>query len=91
MGRSRASKEQLSINGCMPRKNKYLEGGQMHSDGGEVDHWMQDIHPKKHALHHQLHIPEDQKIPTERLRQATHAKSPLLRKRANLALRYRGD
>jgi hypothetical protein len=80
MGRSRASKEQLSMNGCMARKS-----------GGEVDHWMQDVHPKKGALHAQLHIPKDKKISDSRLEKATHANSPLLRKRANLALRYRGE
>lgn len=62
-----------------------------YADGGDVEgHWMQDAHPKKGALHAQLHIPQGQKIPTDRLEEAEHAKSPLLRKRANLAMRYRG-
>lgn len=82
MGRSRASKEQLQDDGMEPRR---------HKAGGDVDHWMQDVHPKKGALHAQLHISPNKKISTERLEKAEHAKSPLLRKRANLALRYRGD
>ena len=55
-----------------------------------ADKWMQDVHPKKGALHEQLHIPQGQKIPTSRLRSAAHSGSPLEKKRANLALRYRG-
>lgn len=87
MGRSRASREDMratgNIDGMMPRIKK--------AEGGEVDKWMQDVHPKKGALHREMHIPQDEKIPTSRLKEATHAQSPLERKRANLALRYRGD
>lgn len=72
----------------------FKKGGQMcrshHADGDQPDHWMQGVHPKKGALHQMLHIPQGQKIPTEREEEATHSKSPLLRKRANLALRYKG-
>lgn len=60
------------------------------SEGGSVDKWMQDVHPKKGALHKQLNIPEDKKIPTKTLEKAAHSSKPLLEKRANLALRYRG-
>ena len=63
----------------------------LRADGGTTDKWMQDVHPKKGALHQMLHIPEGQKIGTGLLEKETHAKSPLMRKRANLALRYRGD
>lgn len=80
MGHSRASKEQMSMDGCMPRKS-----------GGDVNHWMSDVHPKKGALSRSLHIPEGEKIPTHLLREETHARSPLMRKRANLALRYRDE
>lgn len=59
-------------------------------DGGSVNMWMQDVHPKKGALHKALGIPSDKKIPTGLLEEETHSKSPLMRKRANLALRYRG-
>lgn len=82
MGRSRASKDQLALGGTVPRSK--------HAEGENVDKWMQDVHPKKGALHEQLHIPEDKKIPTKTLEKATHAKSRLLKKRANLALNYRG-
>lgn len=107
MGRSRASKDQMAENGCMPRRSKYSGGElvndrqkdfrealnyEMHAEGDSVgDHWMQDVHPKKGALHKQMGIPQGRKISTGSLEKATHAKSPLERKRANLALRYRGD
>lgn len=61
-----------------------------HGEMVEDDHWMQDVKPKKGALHRELHIPEGRKIPTRRLEEATHSDSGLERKRANLALRYRG-
>lgn len=59
-------------------------------DVNEVDKWMQDVHPKKGALHKQLGIPADKKIPTSTLR-SNAKKGGLLGKRANLALRYRGE
>lgn len=62
-----------------------------YADGGDVDRWMQDVHPKKGALHKMMHVPAGEKISTSALEKETHAKSPLMRKRANLALRYRGD
>lgn len=85
MGRSRSSKDQLHDSGCMPHRKKGDYSG-----GGYVDHWMQDVHPKKGALHEQMHIPEGKKISTTKLEKAEHSDSPLLRKRANLAMRYRG-
>ena len=89
MGWSRSSREQLrgkggNGDGIIP-KERYKSGEDVSS------HWMQDVHPKKGALHRELGIPMGRKIPTETLEKATHAKSSLLRKRANLALRYRGD
>ena len=51
--------------------------------------WMQTVGPKRGALHDELGIPQDQKIPTETLRKAAK-KGGKLAKRANLALRYRG-
>jgi ribosome modulation factor len=59
-------------------------------DVNEEDKWMQDVHPKKGALHKQLGIPADKKIPTSTLR-SNAKKGGLLGKRANLALRYRGE
>ncbi len=56
----------------------------------EGEKWMQDVHPKKGALHKQLGIPQDEKIPTDTLKTAAK-KGGLLGKRANLALRYRGE
>lgn len=43
------------------------------------------MHMKKGALHKQLHVPEDKKIPEKKLEKATHSDNKLLRKRANLA------
>lgn len=94
MGRSRASKEQMRghHDGVMPRKCRYKGGCMVESEshGGDVDHWMQDVHPKKGALHKALHISGSKKIPTSLLEKEKHARSPLMRKRATLALNYRG-
>lgn len=53
------------------------------------DKWMQNVHPKKGALHKQLGVPEGKKIPAKKLEKATHSKDPLLKKRAVLAETYR--
>lgn len=54
-----------------------------------AEKWMQDVHPKKGALHEDLGIPQDKPIPTSLLREK--AKAPgKLGLRARLALRYRG-
>jgi len=49
--------------------------------------WIQKALPKssKGKLHHQLGVPEGEKIPESKLKKAQHSKNPLLRKRANLA------
>ena len=76
------------------RDSMFKKGGNLcrsyHADGDQPDHWMQDIHPKKGALHQMLDVPQGNKIPTSLEEDANHSKSPLLRKRANLALRYKG-
>lgn len=54
-----------------------------------ADRWMQDVHPKKGALHDQLGIPAKDKIPTSLLREKAKAGGKL-GLRARLALRYRG-
>ncbi len=41
-----------------------------------------DFHVKEDALHQMLHIPDDKKIGEARMKQASHSKNPLLRKRA---------
>lgn len=50
---------------------------------------MQDVHPKKGALHRQLGVPMGKKIPAKKLEKATHSTNPLLKKRAVLAETYR--
>jgi hypothetical protein len=90
MALSRALKDVMRGENGMAKKSGNREH---HADGDSVgkDKWMQDVHPKKGALHRELGIPEGKKIATSSLEKATHAKSSLERKRANLALRYRGD
>lgn len=106
MGRSCASKDQMGMREhprsyhasgerVGGREDDFREAlnYEMHAEGDSAgnDKWMQTVHPKKGALHKALHIPEDKKIPTSTLQKETHARSPLMKKRANLALRYRGD
>ena len=47
--------------------------------------WISKMGMKKGALHKQLGVPEGKKIPAKKLKKAEHSKSPLMRKRANLA------
>ncbi len=53
--------------------------------GREKKMWMQDAVKKPGALHKQLHVPMDKKIPESKLKKAEHSKNPLLKKRAVLA------
>lgn len=55
-----------------------------------MDKWMRGVHPKKGALHKQLGMPEGKKIPTELLERKAKSAKGLLKKRVELALRYRG-
>lgn len=48
--------------------------------------WIQGAIKKPGALHEALHVPEAKVIPVAKLEKAAHGKSPLLRKRATLAL-----
>jgi len=48
--------------------------------------WIQGAIKKRGALHGALHVPEAKVIPVAKLDKAAHGKSPLLRKRAHLAL-----
>ena len=43
------------------------------------------MHMKKGALHRELHVPEDKKIPIKKLEKAEHSSNKLLKKRAVLA------
>ena len=54
--------------------------------------WIKNaINPdKKGSLHKTLGVPEGEKIPKEKLEKATRSKSPLTRKRANLAETLKG-
>ena len=47
--------------------------------------WIQGAIKKPGALHKALHVPEGKNIPEGKLEKAEHSKSPLMRKRANLA------
>jgi hypothetical protein len=54
------------------------------------DKWIQGMHMKKGALHKELHVPEGEKIPAKKLKEAEQSKNPLERKRANLAQTLKG-
>jgi hypothetical protein len=51
--------------------------------------WIQNIGMKKGALHKELHIPEDKKIPKKKLEKASHA-SGKEGQRARLAMTLEG-
>ena len=102
MALSRALRDELRKENGMRKKGRHSEDEidindnrkrQRYAEGGEVndDRWMEKaFNPaKKGALHRELGIPEDRKISTSRLEEASHSDSGLERKRANLALRAR--
>lgn len=53
------------------------------------DKWMQHAVHKPGALREALHIKSGHNIPIKKLEKATHSDSPLMRKRASLALTFR--
>ena len=69
-----SSFEEIGTNPKRPRKR---------AAGG---HWIQKAIKHPGALHEELHVPKGQKIPHSKIVKATHARSPLERRRANLAL-----
>lgn len=48
-------------------------------------HWIKDAIKHPGALRKSLHVKEGETIPESKLKKAEHSKSPLVRKRANLA------
>ena len=48
--------------------------------------FIQKMHLKKGALHKELGVPLDKKIPEKKLEKAAHSKNKLERKRANTAI-----
>jgi hypothetical protein len=64
-------------------------GGRLaRKDGG--DNWIAGATKNKGALHKALHVKEGEKIPAKKLEKAEHSKSPLMRKRADLAETLKG-
>lgn len=51
--------------------------------------WMQKMKLKKGALHEELGVPKDKKIPLSKLEKAKHSGNALERKRATLAETFR--
>lgn len=47
--------------------------------------WIQGAVKHKGALHKELHVPQGEKIPTNKLNKAAHSSNPILKKRAILA------
>lgn len=60
---------------------------QRKKNGGDVKSkdWIKGAIKHPGALHKELHVPMDKKIPEKKLQKAMHSKDPTLRKRANLA------
>lgn len=56
-----------------------------HQEHGKGGKWISSAIKKKGALHKELGVPMDKKIPKNKLEKATHSKNPLVKKRANLA------
>lgn len=52
--------------------------------------WIQGMKMKKGALHKQMGIPLDKKIPEKKLKKAEKSKNPLLAKRAHTAETLKG-
>jgi hypothetical protein len=67
----------------------FSEGGtaKEHAKGGK---WIQGAIKHPGALHMALKVPKGHKIPEMKLEKASHSSSPVMRKRANLALTLKG-
>ena len=52
--------------------------------------WIQNAIKKPGALHKELGVKQGTKIPEAKLKKTEHSKSPLLKKRANLAETLKG-
>ena len=50
-----------------------------------ADHWIQGAIKHPGALHRELHVPQGQKIPAQKLQSALHSSNPIEAKRARLA------
>lgn len=50
-----------------------------------AEKWIQKAIKKPGALREALHVKENEKIPTAKLKKAEHSKNPKMRKRAQLA------
>lgn len=55
----------------------------------EENYWMKGAVKRPGALHRNLRIPMDKKIPSRVLEKATHSKSPTIRKEAVLAKTFK--
>jgi len=47
--------------------------------------WIAEAVKHKGSLHRSLHVPQGKKIGMKKIEEATHSKSPTVRKKANLA------
>lgn len=65
-------------------------GREAHAKGGAADHWIAGATKNKGALHRELGVKEGDKIPAKKLAKAEHSRSPLERKRADLAETLKG-
>jgi hypothetical protein len=54
-----------------------------------AEKWIQKAHIKKGALHKELGVPADEKIPVKKLKKAEHSHSPKIKKQAVLAETFR--
>lgn len=57
----------------------------LHGQNEGKKNWIAGAIKKPGALHKELGVPKDKKIPAAKLEKAEHSKNPTLRKRADLA------
>lgn len=57
----------------------------MHKAPSKGEQWIAGAIKNKGALHRELGVPADKKIPERKLEKAAHSKSPTLKRRAILA------
>lgn len=66
--------------------NEEKGGREARKHGGRADaHWIEHADLKKGALHRELHVPEEERIPAKKLAKAGHSGNKLVAKRAHLA------
>src|ERR1700753_373622 len=83
-GKKDGGETNAAVNGMRPEGGREARAMGGHAGRGDA-HWIKDAVGHKGALHRELHVPENEKIPQKKLHKAEHSSNKLVAKRAHLA------